>query len=148
MILTKIDALFSIRRPAILIACATAALGFAATVAGQNYYAASGQTAVFGLTAGAKSGPAAIRGNALSRLEPGRLVISAVKGAIVVTLSSPPRSPADIAVYDMSGKLVFHKLGFSGLIFRLDTSRLASGIYHARVRIDGQNLSRRFAVSK
>jgi hypothetical protein len=131
-------------------ACAGALLLLCAAAGwGQTNYEASGQTAVFTLTPGAKIGPNAIRGNPVLRTAPLRGIdIAVVQGGIVITLSSLLRGHADIAIYNLTGRQVYRQHGMNGLTLRVDTRRFTPGIYHARVRIDGQDFSRRFAVSR
>ena len=131
-------------------ACAgVALLGFAMAGWGQQYYEASGQTAVFTLTPGAKSGPASIRGKAVlySGTQSG-IRIAIVKGGIVVTLLSQRHGQSDVAIYNVAGRQVYRQCGLSGASLRFDTRRFAPGMYNVLVRIDGQNYSRRFAVSR
>jgi hypothetical protein len=128
---------------------AAIALGYGAACWSQTSYDASGQTAVFTLTAGAKSGPASIRSGSVSRTGKGNSVtVASMRGFIVVSLPSQLRFPSDIAMYDIAGKQLYRQRGFNGASFRLDTRLLAPGIYTVIVRIDGQNFSRRFAVSR
>ncbi len=152
MISTKGNAMHSVRKPAIFMACGVAALlGLASTSWGQASFTASGQTQVFTLTPGATSGPAGtagVRDGAVSRLKPGLITIATVKSSILITLAPQLHGPADIAIFDVAGKQIFRAGGFDGLIFRIDARKFASGIYHARVRVDGQNLSCRFAVTR
>jgi len=115
---------------------------------GQAYYSASGTTAVFTLTPGAKTGPAAIRQN-LVRSEIGNPVaIASVKGYLVVSSSSQRHGLGDIALYNIAGKQVFRQHWLGAASFRCDTRRFAPGMYTVVVRVDGQNYSRRFAVSR
>lgn len=150
MVLSIRDEVRTVFRSAAVVACAGAILlGGAVAGWGQAFYEASGQTAVFTLTPGAKSGPAAIRGRAVSRSGKGSAIrIVAVKGGMVVTLLSPRRGQSDISIYEMTGRQVYRQRGLSGSSLRLDTRRYAPGMYNLLVRIDGQNYSRRFAVSR
>lgn len=150
MISAKRDDARTVRRSAVVRACAGAVLlGCAMAGWGQQYYEASGQTAVFTLTPGAKSGPSSIRGRVVSRMGPQTgMRIAMVKGGFVVTLLSQRHGQSDITMYDMAGKQVYRQRGFSGSSLRFDAHRFAPGIYNLLVRIDGQNYSRRFAVSR
>jgi hypothetical protein len=150
MISTKRDNSGSFPASAFIRACAgVALLGCAMAGWGQQYYEASGQTAVFTLTPGAKSGPSSIRGRVVSRTGPQTGIRTAmVKGGLVVTLLSQRHGQSDISIYDMAGKQVYRQRGFSGSSLRFDAHRFAPGMYNLLVRIDGQNYSRRFAVSR
>jgi hypothetical protein len=132
------------------IALATAVI-ITCTVAGwgQACYEASGQTAVFTLKAGAKSGPAAIReGPVLHAGLNSGISLTATRGGIVITLPALQRGSADIALYDLTGRQIYRQRGFNGTSLHIETKAFASGIYTAIVRVDGKNYSRRFAVSR
>jgi hypothetical protein len=145
MKLTKGDG-FSILRRAWAVITTTGAAVLICSVAGwsQTYFEASGQTAVFKLAAGEKSN-AAIRD--VARLRPGSaLHMATVKGGILITLSQ--RGFYDIAIYDMAGRQAYAAHRFNAQAVRIDTRAFAPGIYNALFRINGQNYSRRFAVSR
>ena len=115
----------------------------------QAYYEASGQTQVFTLTAGAKSGPVAIRKGSLMRTEKNSGINLAVtRGGIVITLPSLRRGSADISLYDLAGRQIFRQRGYWGASLRLATQTFPAGIYTAIVRVDGKNYSRRLAMSR
>jgi hypothetical protein len=150
MISTKRSELKNDLRSAAITACAGfVLLGYAAAAWSQAFYEASGQTAVFTLTPGAKSGPSSIRGRVVSHTGPQNGIrIAMVKGGIVLTLPSLRQGRSDITIYNMAGRQVYRQRGFSGASLRFDARRFAPGMYNVLVRIDGQNYSRRFAVSR
>lgn len=115
----------------------------------QTCYEAIGQTTAFTLKAGAKSGPAAIRGifAMRDRINSG-ISVTTTRDGILVTLPSLQRGIAEMAVYDVAGRLIFRQRGFSGTSLRLETRTFAPGIYTMRVQVDGQSYLRRFAVSR
>ncbi len=115
----------------------------------QTCYEAIGQTVAFTLKAGAKSGPAAIRGISVmrDRLYNG-ISVTTTRDGILVTLPSLQRGIADIAVYDVAGRQIYRQRGFNGTSLHLETRTFAPGIYAARVQVDGQNYLRRFAVGR
>jgi len=116
---------------------------------GQAYYSASGSTAVFTLSPGAKSGPDAIRRDLAVHSGIGSPVtIASVKGFLFVSSSSQRHGLGDIALYNIAGKQVFRQHWLGAASFRCDTRRFAPGMYTVVVRVDGQNYSRRFAVSR
>jgi hypothetical protein len=139
-----------VRRPLITMACAAAAmLVFAVQGWGQSTFQASGRSAVFTLAPGATAGPDAVqRGIVSQQGKRSGVTIAFVKNGILVALPSLRRGPADIAVYDMTGRLAFRLRGFSGASLRLDPRRFAPGMYNVIVRMDGQKYSRRIAVSR
>jgi hypothetical protein len=126
---------------ATILSCATAGWG-------QFYYEASGQTAVFTLAAGAKSGPVTIPGGVVkhTRINSGISVI-ATRGGIVITLPALQHGKADIALYNLSGRQIYRQRGYIGTSLRLDIRRFAPGIYTVFVCIDGKDFSRKIAVS-
>jgi hypothetical protein len=122
---------------------------FPALGQGASSYDASGQTAVFTLTPGAKSGPSAIRsGASLHSAVANSIRIAAGKNLIGITLSFARRSPVDVAIYDVAGKRAFRQRGFNGTFLRLNAHLFAPGLYSVVVRKDGQNYSRYFTVSR
>jgi TRAP-type uncharacterized transport system substrate-binding protein len=116
----------------------------------QAYYEASGQTRVFTLAAGAKSGPVAIRGGSVMRTgKDSGINFAVTRGGIVVTLSAAnQQGSADIALYDLTGRQIYRQHGYCGTSLRLETKAFSAGVYTALVRVDGKNYSRRFAVSR
>jgi hypothetical protein len=150
MISTKQNDARIVRRPGIVMACTAAVVLVCAMAAwSQTFYEASGKTAVFTLAPGAKVGPDAIRDRAVSRPGTGRaLTMASGKGFIVVTLSSLRSGLGDIALYDIAGRQAYRQHGLTSASLRLDTRRFAPGMYTVVVRIDGQNYSRRFALSR
>ena len=123
-------------------------LGFALACWSQAYYEASGQTAVFALTAGAKAGPAAIKGGSgmHAALNNG-IKVTMSRGSIVVIMPVVHQRNADIALYDVKGRQAYRYQGYNGTSLRFDTKILAPGVYSLLVRADGQSYSRRVAVS-
>jgi hypothetical protein len=114
-----------------------------------SYYDASGQTAAFTLTPGAKSGSSAIRREVgLHSGAVNSIRIAAGKNLIGITLSFARRSPVDVAIYNVAGKRAFRQRGFNGSFLRLDARLFAPGLYSVVVRKDGQNYSRYFTVSR
>ena len=124
-------------------------LGCAVACWSQAYYEASGQTQVFTLAAGAKSGPAAIRGGSvMGTVKNSGVNLAVTRSGILITLPSMQRGSADVALYDLTGRQIYRQRGYCGTSLRLQTQAFASGIYTALVRVDGKNYSRRFAVSR
>ncbi len=127
---------------AILFSCA--AVGWC-----QAYYEASGQTQVFTLAAGAKVGPSAIKGSPVLRagMNNGISVVIS-KGSIVVALPTMVhRGIADIALYDIKGRRIYHKIGYTGTSLRLERKAYAPGVYSMLVRVEGKSFSRAIALS-
>lgn len=115
----------------------------------QTYYEASGQTATFTLTAGAKSGFSAIHSSSPMRTGMNNAVtVASTKGAIVITLTVLPRGSVDIALYNIVGRQMYRHSGLNGTSLRIDTQSFAPGIYVALVRIEGQSYPRRFVVNR
>ena len=132
------------------IAIATGAmLCFAVAGWSQAYYEASGQTAVFTLAAGAKSGPAAIHNDPVVRTEAKRgVTVSMTRGALLIVLPVYQRGNAAIALFDIAGRRIYQRSGNSDKMLRLETLSFAPGIYSLLVRVDGMIYSRRIAVGR
>jgi hypothetical protein len=123
--------------------------GFAVAGWSQAYYEASGQTAVFTLTAGAKSGPAAIRGGSVLRTgKNSGISVTTTRGGILVTLPTLRSGTTDIALYDVAGRQIYRQHGYSGASLRIETQNFASGMYTARIQVDGLNYSRRLMANR
>jgi hypothetical protein len=128
-----------------------AALLLSLTVTGwsQAYYEASGQTAVFTLSAGAKSGPAAIHDDPVVRAEEKRgVTVSMVRGAVLITLPVHQRGNVAIALFDIAGRRIYQRTGDSEKMLRLETRSFAPGVYSLLVRVDGMTCSRCIAVGR
>lgn len=113
----------------------------------QAYYEASGQTQVFTLKAGAKSGLTTIRVGHMATIN-NDLKITSIQNAIVISLPAISHKVVNIAMYNISGRQIFCKHGYSGTTLRLKSGWFAPGIYTAIAIIDGKNYSRLFAISK
>lgn len=123
-------------------------LGIAATSSSQNYFEASGQTKVFTLAAGAKSGPDAVRNTPAPRLAGAhQAAIALSRNSIIFTQPFQSGGLADVAVYNVAGRLVFRQTGIAGRLF-LDTRRFAPGIYQARLTSAGHDITRRFVTAR
>ena len=121
------------------------------TVSGwsQSYYEASGRTAVFTLTAGAKSGSVAIRsGSAVTQVRSNiGVTVKTASSRIVVSLPALQSSSADIAIYTVAGKQIYRQRGYRGASLSLDSRQFAQGMYSVVVRVEGKSYSRRFAIT-
>ena len=116
---------------------------------GQSYYEASGQTSVFTLAAGAHSGWAAIRGKAPANHEIQNVIrIAAAQSGIFITVSLQKGASADIALYNVAGRLAYRQRGFQGSILHLDSRILAPGVYNAVVRVGEKTCSHRLLISR
>jgi hypothetical protein len=125
-----------------------AIIGCAMACWSQAYYEASGQTQVFTLTPGAKSGPASIRsGSFLHAKMISGIRVSATGGGIAITLPALRHGSADIALYNIAGRQMYRQRGYNGASLRLETRTFAPGVYSLIVRIDGQSYSRRITVT-
>jgi hypothetical protein len=128
-----------------------AAILFATAAAGwsQAYYEASGQTQIFTLAAGAKVGPAAIKGSPVLRagMSSGISVVTMRGGMVVALPAMAQRGVADIALYDIKGRQLYHRFGFTGTLLRLETKAFAPGVYNMLVRVEGKIFSRAIALS-
>ncbi|MDD5673443.1 MAG: SUMF1/EgtB/PvdO family nonheme iron enzyme [Chitinivibrionales bacterium] len=77
------------------------------------------------------------------------LKIAYVKGVMVMTMpSSLIHGLAEISLFDIAGRYVYDHPGLSGVPLRIETGRLAAGVYNALVRLDGKVYSHRFMVAK
>jgi hypothetical protein len=123
-------------------------VGCAAACWSQTFYEASGQTKVFTLTPGAKSGPASIRDNFFPHAKMiGGIRVTASRGGISIVLPSLRHGAADIALYNIAGRQIYRLQGYDGASLRLETRTFAPGVYSLIVRIDGQSYSRRCTVT-
>ena len=123
-------------------------LGCAVAGWSQAYYEASGQTQVFTLTAGAKSGPAAIRGGSVMRTgKKSGINITVTRGGIVIRLPAMHQGSVDISLYDITGRQVYRQCGTIGISLRLETQTFAPGIYNVLVHVNGQNFTRRVVLN-
>ena len=111
----------------------------------QAYYEASGQTQVFTLTSGAKSGLISVGHTAKINND---LKITSIQNAIVILLPGISHRVVNIAMYNISGRQIFCKNGYNGTTLRLKSGWFAPGIYTAIASIDGKNYSHLFAISK
>jgi hypothetical protein len=126
----------------------TAIIGCAVACWSQAYYEASGQTQVFTLTPGAKSGPASIRnGSFLHAKMNGGIRVTATRGGISIILPAQRHGSADIALYNIAGRQIYRQHGYNGASLRLETRTFAPGVYSLIVRLDGQSYSRRCTVT-
>lgn len=133
------------RRIAMMI---TMVLCFAIIGWSQAYYEASGQTAVFMLTAGAKAGPSAIKSSPVVRTALNKgMKVSTSRGGIMIALPAF-QGHADIALYDIKGRQIYRQQGLSGTPIRLETLTLASGVYSIIIRANGLNYTRRVTVNR
>jgi hypothetical protein len=126
-----------------------AIIGCAMACWSQAYYEASGQTQVFTLTPGAKSGPAAsIRsGSFLHAKMISGIRVSATRGGIIIMLPALRQESADVALYNIAGRQMYRQRGYNGASLRLETRTFAPGVYSLIVRIEGQSYSRRITVT-
>jgi hypothetical protein len=123
--------------------------GFVVSGWSQAYYEASGQTAVFTLAAGVKSGPAAIKGGFVARatgLNDG-ISVTTSRGGIVVVLPVIQGGSADIALYNIMGRQIYLQQEYNGTLLRLGTKAFVPGVYSILVHIDGKSYTRLVAVS-
>jgi hypothetical protein len=119
------------------------------TCRSQSYYESSGQTAIFTLKAGAKSGPLSTQSSSGSHYFSTRaLSIANVNNNIVILLPSLLRGYADISLCDISGRQIFRKSAFGNMPVYFNKNTLMPGIYNVSVYVDGKALSRRFLISK
>jgi hypothetical protein len=138
-----------LRRYAVLAASAvTIVLLIVAAGFCQSYYEASGQSAVFTLAAGAKSGPAAVRDQRLNRPMESGIGIVPAKGGLLVTVPLSQRGRTDVAVYTMAGRQMYRRHGLFESGLRIDTRQFGAGIYTVCVHAGGLNFSRRFAIDR
>lgn len=120
---------------------------FSITCWSQAYYEASGQTAVFTLTAGAKAGPTAIkRSPEVHAALSSDIKVTMSRGGIVVIMPVAHQRSANIALYDIRGRQVYRQQGYNGTSLQLETKAFAPGIYNLLIRADGQSYTRRVAV--
>lgn len=123
--------------------------GFVVSGWSQAYYEASGQTAVFTLVAGAKSGPAAIgKGPDMQAVLNGGIKVTMSRGIIVVVIPVAYQKNANIALYDIRGRQVCRQQGYNGTSLQIETKAFAPGVYSMLVRVDGKSYSRRVAVNR
>jgi hypothetical protein len=71
-----------------------------------------------------------------------------MRGGMVVALPAmAQRGVADIALYDIKGRQLYHRFGFTGTLLRLETKAFAPGVYNMLVRVEGKIFSRAIALS-
>lgn len=115
----------------------------------QAYYEASGQTDIFTLAPGAKTGHSGTQAaQTLHRVTVSNISITVARSGIIVALPSQlPRGSADISVSNVAGRQIYRQHGFSGRTLRFENGVFKPGIYAIRVCVDGQKYVRRFAIT-
>ena len=128
---------------------AAVVLGLSATAFSQSYYEASGQTAVFTLKAGARTNPVVAVKSKASTIKPAMSALSVAvnKTTITLVLGSGAIKTADLAFYDVAGKLVYRQSASSSVV-HIDVKKFGSGVFAAVVKVDGVMMTKRFAVGR
>lgn len=113
----------------------------------QAFYEASGKTAVFSLKAGAKAGSTEIHNAAQTRSSAKTNVRIVTVGDGVLVVLPIADGTADLALYDMRGRLLYHKREVQTARLFLETKTLAMGLYTAIVCLDGKKYIGRIVIA-
>ena len=118
------------------------------TIYAVEYAEVEAQSTVFTLTAGGSSEIAIINSiNKPINLNNG-VTIRITNSRITLNFIDN-NSSADIAIYNIMGKSIIKKNGFTGAVFHTELEHLASGVYTVMIKFENKkHIVRRFIVEK